>query len=36
LELGHKKTDVIERPRAIDHVGLLVTEPPLETGMLFN
>jgi len=24
----NKKTDVAERPKAFDHVGLLVNEPP--------
>jgi hypothetical protein len=30
-----KKADVIERPEAFHHVGLLVNEPPGTAGLLF-
>ena len=30
-----KKADVIERPQAFDHVGLLCNEPPGMAGLLF-
>ena len=30
-----KKTDVADHPLVIDHVGLLVNEPPDTTGLLF-
>jgi hypothetical protein len=29
-----KKADVMERPQAFDHVGLLVNEPPGAAGLL--
>jgi hypothetical protein len=31
----NKKADVIERPEAFHHVGLLVNEPPGTAGLLF-
>src|SRR5437764_3614339 len=31
-----KKTDVVERPEAFDHVGLLVNGPPGRTGLPFG
>jgi hypothetical protein len=31
----NKKTDVANHPGAIDHVGLLVNEPPGAAGLLF-
>jgi len=30
----NKKADVVERPKAFDHVGLLVNEPPSQAGLL--
>jgi hypothetical protein len=30
-----KTADVVEHPKALDHVGLLVNEPPGKTGLLF-
>jgi hypothetical protein len=30
-----KKTDVVERPKAFHHVGLLVNEPPGTAELLF-
>lgn len=30
-----KKADLMEHPEAFDHVGLLVNEPPGQTGLLF-
>jgi hypothetical protein len=32
---GDKKTDVVEHPEALDHVGLLVNGLPSETGLPF-
>ena len=32
---ANKKADVIERPKAFDHVGLLRNEPPGTAGLLF-
>lgn len=32
---NNKKTDVAEYPKAFDHVGLLVNEPPDKAGLLF-
>ena len=34
-DLGTKKADVIERPRANNHVGLLFNGPPGKTGLPF-
>ena len=31
-----KKADVVERPKAFHHVGLLVNEPPGKAGLLFS
>jgi hypothetical protein len=31
----NKKTDVAEHPKAFDHVGLLVNEPPGKAELLF-
>jgi hypothetical protein len=33
--LETKKADVAECPKAFDHVGLLVNEPPGKAGLLF-
>jgi hypothetical protein len=33
---NNKKADVAEHPKVFDHVGLLVNEPPGETGLLFT
>jgi hypothetical protein len=30
----NKKTDVADHPQVIDHVGLLVNEPPGTAGLL--
>jgi hypothetical protein len=30
-----KKADVVEHPKAFDHIGLLVNEPPGRAGLLF-
>jgi hypothetical protein len=30
-----KKADVAERPKAFDHVGLLVNKPPSQAGLFF-
>jgi hypothetical protein len=30
-----KKADVVEYPKALDHVGLLFNKPPGRTGLLF-
>jgi len=30
-----KKADVMEHPKAFDHVGLLVNQPPGTAGLLF-
>jgi hypothetical protein len=30
-----KEADVVERPEAFDHVGLLLDEPPGAAGLLF-
>jgi hypothetical protein len=30
-----KTADVVEHPKAFDHVGLLVNEPPGTAGLLF-
>jgi len=30
-----KKADAVEHPKAFDHVGLLVNEPPGRAGLLF-
>jgi hypothetical protein len=30
-----KKADVVEHPKAFDHVGLLVNKPPGTAGLLF-
>ncbi len=32
---NQKKADVVERPKAFHHVGLLVNEPPGTAGLLF-
>jgi hypothetical protein len=34
-DLKNKKADVAEHPKALDHVGLLVNEPPVKAGLLF-
>jgi hypothetical protein len=31
-----KKADVMEHPKAFDHVGLLVNKPPGKAGLLFS
>jgi hypothetical protein len=31
-----KKADVVEHPKVIDHVGLLVNEPPGIAGLPFS
>jgi hypothetical protein len=31
----NKKNDVMEHPKAFDHVGLLVNQPPGTAGLLF-
>ena len=31
----NKKADVVEAPKAFDHVGLLVNKPPGSAGLLF-
>jgi hypothetical protein len=31
----NKKADVVENPKAFDHVGLLVNEPPGQAGLPF-
>jgi hypothetical protein len=31
-----KKADVVEHPKAFDHVGLLVNEPPGSAELLFT
>jgi len=31
----NKKTDVAEHPKAFDHVGLLINEPPGTAGLPF-
>jgi len=31
---AYKKTDVVEHPKAFDHVGLLTSEPPGMAGLL--
>jgi hypothetical protein len=33
--MTNKKADVAEYPRVIDHVGLLINEPPGTAGLLF-
>jgi hypothetical protein len=35
LHNQEQKTDVAEHPKAFDHVGLLVNEPPSRAGLLF-
>jgi hypothetical protein len=35
LDSSQKKADVIEHPKAFDHVGLLCNEPPGKTGVPF-
>jgi hypothetical protein len=32
----NKKADVVEHPQALDHVGLLINEPPGRPGLLFS
>jgi hypothetical protein len=33
--IDSKKADATEHPKAFDHVGLLVNEPPAKAGLLF-
>jgi hypothetical protein len=33
---GEKKADVVEYPEVLDHVGLLVSEPPGTAGLPFT
>jgi len=32
---ANKKTDVADRPKAIDYIGILFNEPPDGAGVLF-
>jgi hypothetical protein len=36
LEQDHKKTDVVEHPKAPYHAGILVNEPPGTAELLFT
>ena len=33
--LKTKKTDVVQHPKAFDHIGLLFNEPPGRAGLFF-
>ena len=35
IRMNQKKADVVERPKAFAHVGLLVNKPPGRAGLLF-
>jgi hypothetical protein len=36
IRMNHKKTDVVDHLKVIDHVGLLVSRPPGTAGLPFS